>query len=67
MGAGERAMSYGWDTGNLETSWPVRVSQTRTWESSGDQHAENFPSGEYTGEYTDEYTGEYTDDRQIHT
>ena len=47
--AGEKTMSYTSDVGNLEMSWRVRVSHTRTWESSSDQHAKSFPSGEYAG------------------
>ena len=48
--AGKKAMSYTSDIGNLETSWRVGVSQTRTWESLSDQHAKNFLSDEYPSE-----------------
>jgi len=34
--------------GNLPTSWPVCVSQTRTREPVSDQHANSLPSGEYS-------------------
>jgi len=36
-----------WEHWNLPTIRPVRVSQTRTWESLREQHAKSFPSGEY--------------------
>ena len=48
--AGERAVPYTQDVRNLETSWPVRVSQTRTLKSCGDQHVKSSPSDEYVGE-----------------
>jgi len=35
---------------NLETSWPVCVSQTRTREPVADQHANSPPLGEYSGQ-----------------
>jgi len=53
----ERAMSYTSDVGNLETSWRVGVSQTRTWESLSDQYVKIFPSGEYTGEVFQQICG----------
>jgi len=37
-------------TSDLETSWLVRVSQTRTREPVADQHANRLPLGEYSGQ-----------------
>ena len=47
--AGEKAILSTSDAGSVETSWRVRVTQTRMWVSSSDQDARSFPSGEYGG------------------
>ena len=49
--AGEGASGSTSDVWNLPTSWPVCVSQTRTWESLRDRHTKSFPSSGYLGRW----------------